>query len=64
MKPNIGKMDRAIRFLLATLIGIVGIYFQSWWGLLALVPLLTGLISFCPPYKILGLNTCPQKSVQ
>ena len=51
MKPNIGKMDRAIRFLLATLIGIVGIYFQSWWGLLALVPLLTGLISFCPLYK-------------
>ena len=26
-----------------------------------LVPLLTGLVNFCPLYTLLGLNTCPMK---
>lgn len=64
MESNVGQKDKAIRYILAVLIGFAGIYFQSWWGLLAFVPLLTGLFSFCPVYKFLGLNTCPHKSVQ
>ena len=64
MKPNIGKTDKIVRIILALLIAAVGIYLKSWWGLLAIVPLVTALISFCPVYKIVGLNTCAQKSVQ
>lgn len=64
MKVNVGKTDKAIRVLLAILITIAGIYFKSWWGLVAIVPLLTGLFSFCPLYKIVGLNTCSRKTVQ
>lgn len=64
MKTNIGKTDRAGRFLLAILIAVAGVYFKSWWGLLAIVPLLTTIFSFCPLYKIFGLNTCSHKSVQ
>lgn len=65
MTCNIGKTDRMIRFLLAVVIAGAGLYFQSWWGLLALVPLLTGASLFCPVYKIFGLNTCTsKKSVQ
>jgi len=33
---------------------------QSWWGLLGLVPLATGLIGSCPLYTMLGLTTCPR----
>jgi len=36
----------------------LGLYFQSWWGVIGLVPLLTGLFRFCPLYKMLGMNTC------
>lgn len=32
-----------------------------WWGLVGLVPLLTGLMSTCPVYSVLGINTCPRK---
>jgi hypothetical protein len=65
MTCNIGKTDRMIRFLLAVIIAGAGLYFKSWWGLVALVPLLTGASLFCPVYKIFGLNTCTsKKSVQ
>jgi len=64
MKSNIGQTDKVIRIILALAIAAIGIYFKSWWGLLALLPLITTAISFCPLYKILGVNTCSQKSVQ
>jgi hypothetical protein len=64
MKSNVGNIDKAIRLFLALVIGAVGFYFQSWWGLVALVPLITGLTSFCPLYSIVGLNTYSVKSVQ
>jgi Protein of unknown function (DUF2892) len=64
MKSNVGNTDRIVRLVLAVLIAAVGFYFKSWWGLVAIVPLLTALSSFCPVYKIFGLNTCSTKSVQ
>ena len=64
MKCNIGLTDKMLRIILALLIAGLGLYFKSWWGLLAIVPLLTGLVSFCPIYKIFGLNTCATQSVQ
>lgn len=64
MKSNVGKTDRFIRLLVALAIALMGIYFKSWWGLVALLPLITGVISFCPLYKFFGLNTSSRKSVQ
>lgn len=63
MKSNMGSTDKIIRYLIALVIGFVGIYFKSWWGLLAIIPLLTALISFCPLYTLVGLNTCTTKKV-
>jgi hypothetical protein len=63
MQNNIGQTDRTIRLLLAVIIGGAGIYFRSWWALAALIPLVTGLFSFCPLYTLLGLNTCKTKKV-
>lgn len=58
MKQNVGRSDKTIRLLLAVAILAAGAYFKSWWGLLAIVPLVTGAMSFCPLYSILGINTC------
>jgi hypothetical protein len=32
------------------------------WGWLGLVPLATGLLGWCPPYTLLGINTCKNKN--
>jgi hypothetical protein len=57
MKQNVGTIDRAIRTIAGLAIIGVGIYFQSWWGLVGAVLLLTALVGYCPPYALLGVNT-------
>lgn len=57
MKNNMSKTDRSIRIPLGILILLVGIYYQSWWGAIGLIPLLTGLVSFCPLYSIIGISS-------
>jgi len=57
---NEGTIDRVIRIIAGiALLSLVFIGPKSLWGLVGLVPLLTGLVGFCPLYKILGLSTCP-----
>ena len=57
---NEGTLDRTIRVVagLAVLsLTVVGP--GSLWGLVGLVPLVTGLVGFCPLYTVLGIRTCP-----
>ncbi len=57
---NEGTIDRAIRIVLG--LGILSLAFvgpQSPLGYIGLVPLATGIIGFCPIYKIFGFSTCP-----
>ncbi|MDD5669659.1 MAG: DUF2892 domain-containing protein [Candidatus Omnitrophica bacterium] len=61
MKKNVGGGDTFIRIILGLGIIGAGIYFKSWWGVIGLIPLLTGLIGFCPLYKLLGISTCGKK---
>jgi Protein of unknown function (DUF2892) len=59
IKPNVGGIDRTIRILTgAGLLALVFVGPQTPWGYLGLVPLLTGVIGFCPAYCPLGLSTC------
>ncbi|GAF57947.1 MULTISPECIES: DUF2892 domain-containing protein [Psychrobacter] len=58
MEINIGSTERLLRIIAGVVIIGLGLYFQSWWGVIGLVPLLTGLFRFCPLYKMLGMNTC------
>ncbi len=57
-RKNIGKTDRIIRLVIGVVIGAIGIFYQTWWGLLAILPLGTAAFSFCGLYRLLGINTC------
>lgn len=58
MKCNVGKTDKAIRIIAGLLIGAAGYYYQSWWGLIGLVPFLTAILNWCPLYIPFGIKTC------
>ncbi|MCG6928315.1 MAG: DUF2892 domain-containing protein [Acidobacteria bacterium] len=58
MKVNVGRTERLIRVVVGVVIVGVGVVYQSWWGAIGLVPLATGLTGWCPPYALLGINTC------
>ncbi len=62
MKQNVHNIERIIR-VLAGLFVLSLIFWgpQSLWGLLGLIPLLTGLAGWCPPYAMLGISTCRRK---
>ena len=63
MKTNEGSIDRALRvvaglvLIALTLTGVIGV-----WGWIGVVPILTGLLGWCPAYTLLGVNTCPMKA--
>lgn len=62
MKANEGGLDRVLRVLVGA--GVLSLAFvgpQTPWAYLGLIPLVTGLVGFCPLYAVLGLNTCPVK---
>ena len=67
MKINLGNADRIIRLVIAAVLallyftgivtGTVGIVFLVVTALLVI----TSLVSFCPLYAMLGINSCPAK---
>ena len=62
MPTNEGTIDRALRVIAGA--GILSLAFigpQTAWGYVGLVPLITGLVGYCPLYSLLGLSTCPVK---
>jgi hypothetical protein len=61
MKRNMGFADRVIRLIIAAVIIAAGFYYKNCWGLVAIIPLLTGLWGFCPLYALLGIKTCKVK---
>ena len=67
MKANMGSLDKAIRVILAIVFAMLYITktVEGTAGLVLLVLggvfLLTSIISFCPLYTFLGMNTCKKK---
>jgi len=62
MTRNIGTIDRAARLVVGlALIALVFVGPRTNWGWIGAVPLLTALVGWCPPYAILGINTCGAK---
>jgi hypothetical protein len=56
---NEGIIDRVLRVGLGVaLIALVFVGPQTPWGWLGLVPLVTGVVGFCPLYRLVAVNTC------
>ena len=62
MEPNAGKTDRTVRVIIGTVIIAVGIYLQSWWGAIGAVPIITGIIGWCPLYIPFRISTYKKSS--
>lgn len=63
MPHNEGTIDRVLRIVAGA--GILSLAFvgpQTPWAYIGFVPLITGLVGFCPLYSVLGLSTCPVKA--
>lgn len=60
MKCNMGKGDRIFRAFVGIAALGAGFYFQSWWGLLGLIPLGTALVGWCPAYVPFNFSTAPK----
>jgi hypothetical protein len=59
MKANVGGIDRILRIVVgAALIAWAAVLGGPVWAFIGVVPLLTGVIKFCPVYPILGMSTC------
>ncbi len=62
MKANICGAERAVRI-------IAGLALIAWplfangpvWAWIGVVPLVTGLINYCPAYGLFGISTCKTK---
>lgn len=64
MTCNVGKTDRIIRVIIGVVIAALGFYFKSWWGLLAIIPLLTAALGFCGLYVPLKISTVKKKKTE
>lgn len=60
---NEGTADRAIRVIVGlVLLSLVFVGPKTLWGLVGLLPLVTGATGFCPAYRLFGLRTCPMRT--
>lgn len=67
MQKNVGTIDMIVRLAVALGLGYIGFFenpivsagtSQNVIKVVAFLPLLTGILRFCPLYKLIGLNTC------
>lgn len=60
---NVGGADRTLRIIIG--LAVLSLTFlgpQTMWGLVGIVPLLTGVVGTCPLYTLLGIRTCPSRA--
>lgn len=67
MKRNMGNVDKLVRLIIAAIVLLLFL-FDVIDGAVAIVLLaisgifvLTSLVSFCPLYTLVGMNTCKRK---
>lgn len=62
MKANVGSIDKVLRIVAGLgLIGAAAAGAIPAWGYIGVIPLLTGLMGWCPAYVLFGMSTCPAK---
>jgi len=59
---NEGILDRTLRIALGVgLLSLTVVGPHTLLGLVGVVPLVTGVVGFCPLYRLVGLSTCPAR---
>lgn len=65
MKINVGAADRSVRIVVGTtLVSLAAAGLVDWWAYIGLVPLVTGLVGYCPLYGLFGFDTCAMRKRQ
>jgi len=62
MKCNLGKIDRIIRIVIGLAIAIAGVIFESYWGLVGIALMATGVFGYCLLYMPFKINTNKKES--
>ena len=57
MTRNIGSMEKIVRVILGITILAFGLLYNSWLGLIGLIPIITASISYCPLWSLFGIST-------
>ena len=57
MKKNVGAIDMIVRIVLGVVILLLGFYFNTWWGLIGIIPISTALLGWCPAYLPFKFST-------
>ncbi len=63
MKKNIHPIERAFRIILG--VGMVSFAIlgpENHWFYFGFLPLITGLLGWCPPYQFIGYSSCVVKN--
>jgi len=63
-RKNLGVVDRVARIIMGlVLLSLIALAFVgpktplAYIGLVGIMPLVAGITGYCPPYKLLGINT-------
>lgn len=65
MTGNVGRTDRIVRIVLGIAILSLLVLLEGnarLFGLIGLVPLVTGFVGWCPAYAIFGLSSRPRRT--
>ena len=57
MHHNVGGIDQILRIVLGVVICTIREIYNIWWGMAGLIPLVTGTMSWCPFYNLVGLSS-------
>ena len=60
---NVGGVDRILRIVVGIALIVFALYGPAeiswkWAGWVGVIPLVTGLLAWCPLYTIFGIKTC------
>ncbi|HRH02401.1 MAG TPA: DUF2892 domain-containing protein [Bacteroidia bacterium] len=61
MIENLGNTDKIVRIFIGLAIVLMGVEYESWWGLVGFIFPITAVINWCPIYAFFGIRTSKDK---
>ncbi len=62
MKCNVGPIDRILRIVIGLVIAVLGVIYTSYWGVVGIALMATGVFGYCGLYLLFKINTNKKKS--